>query len=156
MNAVTNNDNQGRYLCFSLGKEEYAIPLLIVREVIAVTPTTPIPFAPSHFLGIMNLRGQIISVIDLRLKLGIKSAKSEENAIIICDLGSTRLGIVIDSVNSVLTPAAGEITHQPELKSGKATNFVIGVYRKNDRLTLILDIAEALDVRDYQTLQKAG
>ena len=71
-----------RYLSFSLGSEDYAIPLLSVKEVIAVPEITPIPFTPSHFLGIMNLRGQVISIIDLRSKLGIKTKRERRN---VCD-----------------------------------------------------------------------
>ncbi len=160
MNHNENNepklvDAQERYLCFSLGNEEYAIPLLMVREVIAVPETTPVPFAASHFLGIMNLRGQIISVIDLRTKLGIKPVAKEENAVIICDLGTTRIGVVIDSVNSVISPKHSEISERPDMQTNKATTFVTGVYRKTDHLILLLDIAKALDLADYKTMADA-
>ncbi len=78
---------ENRFLCFSLGNEHYAIPLLTVKEVIAPPETTPVPQTPAYFKGIMNLRGQVISVIDLRTKLGIKPLQSAENAVIICDSG---------------------------------------------------------------------
>jgi purine-binding chemotaxis protein CheW len=65
-----------RYLSFNVGKEQYAIPLLTVREVIGMPEITPVPFTPNYFLGIMNLRGQIISVVDLRLKLGLGAGKN--------------------------------------------------------------------------------
>jgi len=84
-----------RYLAFSLGKEQYAIPLLQVKEVIGQTETTPMPYAPAHFKGIMNLRGQVISVIDLRLKFKMEAKESEgQTAIIILDLSPLSLGVV--------------------------------------------------------------
>lgn len=95
-------DEVNRYLNFSLGEEEFAIPLLSVKEVIAVPETTPIPHTPPHFLGIMNLRGQVISVIDLRKKFSINTKNTEETSVIILDLKNHFLGVVVDSVTSVL------------------------------------------------------
>ena len=103
-----------RFLSFSLGAEEFAIPLLAVREVIAVPDLTPVPFTPAHVLGIMNLRGQVISVLDLRKKLEINPRENAEIAVIICDLGSLSLGILVDAVNSVLAPKEDEILPKPE------------------------------------------
>ena len=80
-----------RFLCFSLGAEEYAIPLLVVREVIAMPEYTPVPYTPPYFLGIMNLRGQVISVMDLRQKLGLKPRSDAETTVIICDLNGISL-----------------------------------------------------------------
>ncbi len=139
-----------RYLSFSLGLEEYAIPLLSVKEVIAVPEITPIPYTPPHFLGIMNLRGQVISVIDLRQKLGIKTKGSSETSIIICDLESTSLGVVVDSINSVLSPAASDISEKPEIQSTKSTDYITAVYRKDGKLVLFLDIATSLSYEDQK------
>ena len=75
--------NKERFLCFSLGVEEYAIPLLEVREVIAMPEYTPVPYTPPYFLGIMNLRGQVISVMDLRQKLGVTARGDAETTVII-------------------------------------------------------------------------
>lgn len=144
-----------RFLSFYLGKEEYGIPLLTVREVIAMPEITPIPFTPSHFLGIMNLRGQVISVIDLRTKFNIKPNQTSETAVIICDLGSISLGVVIDSVNAVLAPSADEISSKPEIQSSKSSDYITGVYRKGDKLILFLDLAKTLDVKDVSAIKQA-
>jgi purine-binding chemotaxis protein CheW len=93
------NGDVNRFIEFSLGGEDYAIPLLMVREVISVPDTTPIPKAPVHFLGIMNLRGQVISIVDLRKKLKVDSRKDKEEAVIIVDIGSMNIGVVVDSIN---------------------------------------------------------
>ena len=99
-----------RYLCFDLGNREFAIPLLSAKEVIGIPEVTAVPQSPSHFLGIMNLRGNVISVLDLRLKLSIKPVTSEENTIIILDLGDYNLGVVVDRVNSVQTVEKDKIS----------------------------------------------
>lgn len=141
-----------RYLSFSLGSEKFAIPLLSVKEVIAMPEVTPIPFAPVHFLGIMNLRGQVISVMDFRAKLGIKANPSAETAVIICDLSPLVLGVVVDAINAVVSPKASELSNKPEIQSSKATDYITGVYRRENDLILLLDIAKAMNVEDLRAM----
>jgi purine-binding chemotaxis protein CheW len=148
--------NGDRYLCFSLGSEEFAIPLLSVKEVIAVPDVTPVPFTPTHFLGIMNLRGQVISVLDLRQKFGIKPNNSNETAVIICDLDPLCIGVVVDSINSVLAPASADISDKPDIQSDKSTEYILGVYRKDKRLVLFLDISKTLSVEDKKATLKGA
>jgi purine-binding chemotaxis protein CheW len=145
-----------RYLSFSLGTEEYALPLLSVKEVIAVPEITPIPFTPPHFLGIMNLRGQVISVIDLRQKLGIKPKASAETAIIICDLDPLSLGVVVDAINSVLSPNESELSEKPEIQSTRNTDYITGVYRKDEQLVVFLNIAKTLNIEDQKAINNAA
>lgn len=145
-----------RYLSFSIGTEEYAIPLLSVKEVIAVPEITPIPYTPPYFLGIMNLRGQVISVIDLRQKLGIKTKASSETSIIICDIGLVCLGVVVDSINSVLSPNASDISEKPEIQSNKSTEYITNIYRKEGSLVVFLDIGKTLNVEDYSAINKSS
>jgi purine-binding chemotaxis protein CheW len=157
INAVSAKKAKGentRYLSFTLGEEEFAIPLLYVKEVIAVPEVTPVPFTPAYFLGIMNLRGQVISVLDLRLKMGIKSNQSAETAVIICDLDPLCLGVVVDSINSVVAPSAEDLAERPEIQSQRSSEFITGVFKKEKSLVLLLDIAKALSVEDIQTLKK--
>src|SRR4051812_20439300 len=110
-----------RQLVFSLGAESFAIPLLSVKEVIAVPEVTPIPFAPAHFKGIMNLRGQVISIIDLRAKLGIKPRVGGETSVIICDLAPICLGVIVDSIDCVVAPESTQMSDRPELRESKAS-----------------------------------
>lgn len=143
-----------RFLCFSLGSEEFAIPLLCVKEVIAVPDVTPVPFTPPHFIGIMNLRGQVISVLDLRQKFGIKPQNTIETAVIICDLNPLCIGVVVDSINSVLAPNESDISDKPEIQSDRPTDYIMGVYRKEKRLVLFLDIGKSLSLEDKKALQR--
>jgi purine-binding chemotaxis protein CheW len=149
-------NNGDRFLSFSLGSEQYAIPLLSVKEVIAMADLTAIPQTPPYFLGIMNLRGQVISVMDLRLKLGIKPVVGAETAIIICDLKSLVIGVVVDSINSVLAPKEGEVSDKPEVQSSKNTDYITGVYRFEKQLVLFLDIVKSLSVEDKLAVSKAA
>ncbi len=143
-----------RYLAFSLCNEQYAIPLLQVKEVIALTDATPVPYAPAYFKGIINLRGQVISVIDLRVKLAFsKSDTGSETSIIILDLKPLCLGVVVDSINSVLALSQDEISPAPEIESTIKGPHITGVARKGSKLTLMLDIREILDVQDVATME---
>jgi purine-binding chemotaxis protein CheW len=144
-----NVDAVDRFLCFSLGEEEFAVPLLKVREVIAMPELTAVPFAPSYFLGVMNLRGQVITVMDLRNRLGIKTAGATDASVVICDLGGGVVGVTVDSVNSVIHPKLNEIAERPDVSGQvKTMEYVLGVYRKEHKLVLLLDIAKALGVAD--------
>lgn len=148
------NGETHRFLEFSLGTEDYAIPLLSVREVISVPETTPIPKAPPHFLGIMNLRGQVISVVDLRTKLKIKAKENnQEESVIIVDINGMNLGIVVDSINKVLAFGLNEVNEVPEIETQVSADYIQGVYRKEDALTVLLDVAKVLDLSDLKALQ---
>ncbi len=149
------NSELQRFLEFSLGEEDYAIPLLSVREVISVPETTPIPKAPSHFLGIMNLRGQVISVVDMRTKLKIKGRENNsEESVIIVDLDGMNLGIVVDSINKVLAFSLKEINEVPEIETQVNAEYIYGVYRKEHSLTVLLNVAKVLDIKDVNAMKK--
>ena len=138
-----------RYLCFNIGEEEFALPLLSVKEVLAIPETTPVPQMPTHFKGILNLRGKIISIMDLRTKLNIKPLKeSAENAVVILDLGEYNLGIVVDRVNSVQTFEPSGLSDKPMVENSKANDYITGVYRKDNKLVLLINVLKALSIED--------
>ena len=150
MNSVKLTES--RYLCFSLGSQEYAIPLLTVREVIAMPEITSVPFTPPYFLGIMNLRGQVISILDLRQKFNIKPKEATETAVVICQFDGFSIGVVVDSVNSVLAPEPEMISPKPEMSGQKNSEYITSVYRKENELILLLDIAKTLNVDDHKAI----
>lgn len=159
LNGTEGNDSTGfdRFIEFSLGEEDYAIPLLMVREVISIPETTPIPKAPKHFIGLMNLRGQVISIVDLRNKLTIKPKEvTSDSAVIIVDFKGMNIGIVVDSINRVLAFSRSEIQEMPELQSQVKSDYILGIYKKEAGLTVLLDIAKCLDVKDYNVLKSLG
>lgn len=145
-----------RVLAFSLGGEEYAIHLLKVREVIAMTETTPIPHAPLHFKGFLNLRGQIISIIDLRTKFKMPAApKSAESTIIILDLGQLFLGVIVDNVNSVMAIAREDVS-AAEMGGMANSDYIDGIARIEGRLIIILNIEKALSSEDLSALRRTA
>jgi len=143
-----------RFLSFSLCNEEYAVPLLKVREVIALPDITSVPHTPAHFKGIMNLRGQIISVIDLRLKFKMaKADTTQETAVIILDIAAASLGVVVDSIDSVLAVETSNISDTPDIESVITSDYITGVTRKDKKLVLLLDIERTLSVEDMSTMR---
>jgi purine-binding chemotaxis protein CheW len=147
LSAESSREKQ-RFLGFRLYQDDYAVPLLRVKEVIALPDMTPVPQTPSYFLGIMNLRGQIISVVDLRLKLNLKAENSEETCVIICDLSPLCLGVVVSSVTNVFAVASEEIGHPVEIADAAKMEYVMGVANIDKKMVVIIDIAVALGVED--------
>ncbi len=145
-----------RFLHFCLGKEEYAIPLLVVREVIALPDMTPVPFMPSYFVGIMNLRGQVISVLDLRKKMGIPPVDRGETSVIICTLQNLIFGVIVDAVSSVLDLMPDEIAPPPDLRTGGKAGCISGVYKMSSGLVLLLEIGNVLDLEDYRAVDRSA
>lgn len=149
-----NKDSVQRFLTFSLGSEEYAVPLLSVKEVIGVPEITPVPYTPSHFLGITNLRGQVTSVIDLRLKFKMKKPENTgETAVIIADLAPLSIGLVVDSINSVLAVQESQVSPSPRIESTQSSDYILGVVNREKALILLLDLAKALSVEDHAAIR---
>ena len=139
----------GRYICFTLGNEKFAIPLLQVKEVIGNIDITPVPQSPAFYEGIMNLRGQIIPVIDLRTKLGIKKGPSKEVTIIILDFDPHSLGVIVDSIESVNSYESKDISVAEEADLFIKAEFILGVAKKEKELTMILHLKAILHIADF-------
>lgn len=158
MNASLQNLNKGpnevdRYLCFNLGNEAFAIPLLTVKEVIGLPKVTPVPQSSPNFLGVIDLRGTVVSIIDIRKKFNIKASVNDEATVIILDCGDLHLGVLVDCVNSVLSMPIDQIKQRPSIDSAKTIEHITGVFRKDDQLILLLDIAKVLSVEDKTDLK---
>lgn len=139
------NAGMSRYLVFGLGTEYYSIPLATVREVIAMADITAVPQTPAHFKGVMNLRGQVIAVLDLRLKFKMKpDSNLAETAIIILDFQPMSIGVIVDAVNSVVALRGDQISSSPDIESSINADYITGIARLEQKLILILDIEKAL------------
>ena len=145
-----------KYICFNLSEEQFAIPLLAVKEVIKLQEVTPVPQMPHHIMGIFNLRGQVITVMDLRKKLNLPTAQTSETAIMILNFGKNVLGVVVDSVNFVQTVRENEMQERPMTLAGAASQSVVSVFRKDEKLILVLDIAKALSVEELMQMGMAA
>ena len=146
-----------RYLVVSLHQERYAIPLLKTKEVVQLGAVTPVPFTPRYFKGVMNLRGQVISIIDLRLKLQLPQVEpTMETAIVILDLFPICVGIIVDSADCVLPIAQSEISTLPASATTTRQDFITGVARREHELILLLDVDKIANIDELNGLQKGG
>jgi purine-binding chemotaxis protein CheW len=149
--------NGDRLLEFQLGHELYAVELLKVREVITIPETTPIPKAPSHVLGLMNLRGLVLTVVDLRKRLGIQPhQKQDESAVIVFDLEDRLIGAQVDAIHRVLVVNQEHIKPVPDGDYGAAQSALKSVIQVGDKLTLWLDVKKLIDQNTGAPLMKVA
>lgn len=147
--------NISRFLNFCLGDEQYALPLLDVREVIGMPAITPLPQTPTYFLGVMNLRGKVIPVLDLRSKLNIKGQNTPELSVIICDLGQHSFGFVVDSIARVLAVENSKVSARPDVSATKNAEWITGIYEADKKLVLLMDATKLLSVEDRNAVRKS-
>lgn len=128
-----------QYLSFSLAGEEFAVDILHVREIRGIGPVTPLPNGPSHLKGVMNLRGVIVPVIDLRLLLGLPPEEyGRFTVIVVLALGGRIKGFVVDSVCDVITVAPGDVEATSELGMVIDAALVSGIARVGERFVVLL------------------
>jgi len=156
-----NNAREGKYLTFTLAGEEYGIGILKVKEIIGVITITGIPQTPPHVKGVINLRGKIIPVIDLRLKFGLPVAEYTERTCIIVieiskDNGSILIGILVDSVSEVLNIKGADIEDTPDFGSNLNTDFVLGMAKAGGKIKILLDIDRVMNADDVAMLEKTN
>lgn len=145
-----------KYLIFTLGDEQFGIPLTQVKEINGLIEITSVPNVASYFKGVINLRGRIISVIDLKTKLGVTASRNanQKPCIIICEFGSIVLGGIVDDVCEVTGIDESLIERSVDSKLTNKHAYITGIAKHEQRgLVLLLDIAKVLDVQDYQMLQ---
>lgn len=135
----------GKYLTFALAGEEYGLPVLKVREIIKILAITAVPQAPDHVKGVINLRGKVIAVVDLRQKFGFPSQEHDERTCIIVvevvlQTSKVMMGVVVDAVSEVLTIAADEIEATPDFGEHVDTEFIKGVAKIKGRVKFLLDL----------------
>ncbi len=130
---------------FRLGREEYGIEIASVQEIIRATDITPVPGAPSHVRGVINLRGKIIPVVDLRTRFSLPATEAgESQRIVVVELGQKRIGMLVDSVSQVIKVPAGVVEEMPEEATSIDENFIRGVGKLENRLIIILDLNRSL------------
>ena len=135
----------GKYLTFSLGSEEYGVPVLKVREIIKMLDITPVPQAPAHVKGVVNLRGKVIPVIELRLSFNLPPQDyTDRTCIVVVEVtvGGVRIpmGIVVDSVSEVLTIGGPEIEPTPRVGERIDSHYVSGLAKVKGTVKILLDL----------------
>ncbi|MFH1747087.1 MAG: chemotaxis protein CheW [Planctomycetota bacterium] len=144
-----------KYLTFSLADEEYGLEILKVREIIGIMDITAVPQMPNFVKGVINLRGKVIPVIDLRLKFGLDPAEyTEETCIVVVDVG-TLMGIIVDTVQEVLDIDGNQIDPPPPLGADVDTSFVLGMGKVKDDVKILLDIIKVMNTDELQRVRES-
>ena len=154
--AYRNGEKAAKYLAFHLGNEVFGIDVMKVREIIGVQDITVVPHAPATVKGVINLRGKVIPVLDLRLLLGLEEvAHAASTCIIVIEIkrGSEVTGVIVDGVSEVLTVAASDIEAPPDFGSEVPIHFVSGLAKMKGRIKILLDIEGVLGTLANQDAQ---
>jgi purine-binding chemotaxis protein CheW len=154
-------NKEGKYLTFSLAGEEYGIGILKVKEIIGMMPITTVPRTPACVKGVINLRGKVIPVMDLRLKFGMEEmAYTERTCIIVVEIksqgGTVLIGIVVDSVSEVLNIKGAEIEETPTFGDRLDTDYILGMAKSNGGVKILLDIDRVLGDEEISALDRAA
>lgn len=151
----------GKFLTFSLCEEEYGIEILKLKEIIGMTTITTVPQTPTYVKGVINLRGKVMPVVDLRLRFGMAAADyTARTCIIIVEIaGKTTtftIGIVVDAVSEVVQIKADDIDPAPEFGRSVDTHYILGMAKIEGGVKILLDIDRVLSREDTDLLEKAA
>ncbi|WP_396223609.1 chemotaxis protein CheW [Gemmatimonas sp.] len=153
--ATLGASRAGKYLTFFLAGEEYGLEILKVSEIIGLQPITRVPRMPEFVRGVINLRGKVIPITDLRMKFGMGAEDSEDSCIIVVQMRGIQTGIVVDRVSEVVAITEGDIEDAPSFGAGIRTEFLLGIGKAGDRVKLLLDIDKVLATTELAALQAA-
>jgi purine-binding chemotaxis protein CheW len=153
-------DKEGKYLTFALAQEEYGLEILKVREIVGYRTVTAVPQTPPHVKGVINLRGQVIPVVDLRAKFGMETtAVTDETCIIVVEITragrKSSTGIIVDRVQEVLDIPEKDIEDAPQFDASVSTDFILGMGKVNQSVKILLDIDQVLGSDDLARLAGA-
>jgi purine-binding chemotaxis protein CheW len=152
-------DQEGKYLTFTLAEEEYGIGILKIKEIIGMMPITSVPRTPDFVKGVINLRGQVIPVMDLRLKFGMEAIDyTERTCIIVVEMkgetGTVMIGIVVDSVSEVLNIKGEDIEATPTFGARLNTDYILGMAKVGGGVKILLDIDRVLGAEELAELER--
>ncbi|EIC22159.1 chemotaxis protein CheW [Thiorhodovibrio frisius] len=148
------SNNSSSFVTFSLAEETYAIDVLQVQEVLKVTEIAPVPGVPNYILGIINLRGDVVTVIDGRRRMGLPDhAATEQSRIVIIDVDKQNVGILVDSVAEVVQIAAKDIDPAPAVGNDQSSRFILGVYSSPDGLTILISLEKLLSDEEWELVR---
>lgn len=147
----------GKYLTFQLHREEFGIRVLNVREIMGIQEITVVPQTPPHVKGVINLRGKVVPVIDLRLKFGMPAAEYTQRTCIIVtqvqgESGTVSIGAVVDGVSEVLTLNGSEIEDTPDFGAEVSARYLLGLAKVKGKVKILLDIDRVLSAQEIHNL----
>jgi purine-binding chemotaxis protein CheW len=155
------SDKEGKYLTFSLANEEYGIGILKIKEIIGMMPITTVPRTPEFVKGVINLRGKVIPVIDLRLRFKMEPMDyTDRTCIIVVEIesqsGTVLIGAVVDSVSEVLNVGGDDIEETPSFGKKLDTEYILGMAKMEGGVKILLDIDQVLNNEEIAALEKAA
>jgi len=158
--AATAADRGGKYLVFELGREEFGIRVINVREIMGLQDITGVPHTPPHVKGVINLRGKVIPVVDLRLKFGLTEREYTARTCIIVvhvqgEAGPIPMGIVVDGVAEVLNLSAADIEDTPDFGDGTSAPYLLGMAKVKGKVKILLEIDRVLATAELTALREA-
>lgn len=147
----------GKYLTFFLDREEYGVEILKVQEIIGRMPITPVPLTSKYILGVINLRGKIHPIMDLKIKFGMDQTQiTDETCIIVIKTARLMMGVLVDKVSEVVNVATEDIEDTPSFGADVNTEYLLGVGKTGGRVRLLLDIEKIITASDIIHLKKAA
>jgi len=154
-------DRAGQYLTFSLGPEVYGIEILKVQEIIGMMPVTKVPRTPEFVRGVINLRGKVIPVIELRTKFEMEGREdTDKTCIIVVQVASASqnitMGIIVDEVAEVMAIGGGQIEPAPQFGAGVQTEFILGIGKVGAKVVILLDVDKVLSWDELATLDESA
>ena len=151
--AQATNDSILRYVTFRLEDEVYGINVMQVQEVLRVTEIAPVPGAPHYVLGIINLRGNVVTVVDTRERLGLGSKEMEESTrIVIIEADKMVVGILVDAVAEVVDLRTSEIESAPSVGNDESSKYIQGVASRDGELLILVDLNKLLNDEEWAEL----
>jgi purine-binding chemotaxis protein CheW len=155
---VMEEDTQhGRYLTFALGNEAFGIEISIVTEIVGVQPVTPIPEVPDYVKGVINLRGKIIPVIDIRARFGRESVEyTDRTCIVVVDIRDICVGLIVDNVSEVITIDDADIVPPPDRQTGAQNRYIKAIGKVGNDVKLLLDCDMLFHGSELEELETIG
>ncbi|MBU0909347.1 MAG: chemotaxis protein CheW [Proteobacteria bacterium] len=159
--AISTKSISGKYLTFLLGDESYGVEIMKIKEIIGMIPVTTLPKTPSYVKGIINLRGKVIPVIDLRSKFGLASKNTtERTCIVVTEIkksdGIVLLSFIVDSVSEVINITADDIESAPSFGPNSVPENISGVAKRDKKIIILLDIEAVLAAKHSAICRKAA
>lgn len=148
---------KGKYLIFSIEKEEYGIEIRYVTEIVGVQAITAVPDLESYIKGVINLRGKIIPVMDVRLRFKKEErAYDDRTCIVVVEIGNISVGLIVDRVTEVLPIPEDQIVPPPEIKSGAKNKFISAIGKTEKDVKLLIDCKKLLNDNDIDSINEIG
>lgn len=148
--AQTSQDPVLRWVTFRLGDETYGINVMQVQEVLRMTEIAPVPGAPSYVLGIVNLRGNVVTVIDTRNRFGLPPVDTDDaTRIVIIETEGHIIGVLVDSVAEVVNLQSSEIETPPNVGNHESARYIQGVYSRDGEILILVDVNKLLTTEEW-------